>query len=81
MSDRYTKAVLTIIAAALVGLLVQNAVGQSRAQTGGAIQKVQICVPDSGTGPGCVAVKPIPGIDFSNPNRFALEVAPLIPAR
>ena len=42
MSDRYTKGVLTVIAAALVGLLVQSAIGPSNAQNKG-VSKVQIC--------------------------------------
>jgi hypothetical protein len=41
MTDRYTKAVLTIIAAALSILVMQNFVRQSWAQLD--IQKVQIC--------------------------------------
>ena len=41
MVDRYTKAVLTVIAAALVALVTQGAIRESRAQLG--IQKVQIC--------------------------------------
>jgi hypothetical protein len=45
MVDRYTKAVLTVIAAALVLLLIQGAVTQSRAQFNryNEIQKVQLC--------------------------------------
>jgi hypothetical protein len=41
MIDRYTKAVLTIIAAALVALVAQGAIRQSRAAND--IQKVEIC--------------------------------------
>lgn len=36
MSDRYTKAVLTIIAAALVAIVAQNATSTLNAQSGGA---------------------------------------------
>lgn len=43
MVDRYTKAVLTIIAAALVVLAVQSFVGPLGAQNTGEPQKVQIC--------------------------------------
>jgi hypothetical protein len=42
MIDRYTKAVLTVIAVALVALAIQGAVNQSRAQLNN-VQKVQIC--------------------------------------
>ena len=42
MVDRYTKTVLTIIAAALVGLLTQNAIKPSQAQSD-QVQKVAIC--------------------------------------
>jgi hypothetical protein len=41
MNDLYTKTVLSIIAAALLALVVQNAVHPSQAQYGP--QKVQIC--------------------------------------
>jgi hypothetical protein len=41
MVDRYTKVVLTIIAAALVIIAAQGAVGQSKAQR--ELVKVQIC--------------------------------------
>ena len=44
MVDRYTKAVLTVIAAALVGLLVQNAIKRSVAAD--EITKVEICDSD-----------------------------------
>ena len=40
MIDRYTKVVLTIIAAALLALVAQNLAGGSRADT--AVQKVVI---------------------------------------
>jgi hypothetical protein len=43
MPDRYTKAVLAVISAALIGLVVQNAIGPLNAQS--TIQKVQICDP------------------------------------
>ncbi|MBX6373811.1 MAG: hypothetical protein IRZ13_06170 [Acetobacteraceae bacterium] len=46
--DRYTKAVLTVIAAALCVLAVQNAVAPSHAQLGAApgtptVQRVAVC--------------------------------------
>jgi hypothetical protein len=40
-SDLYTKAVLTVIAGALVALLMQNAIGTSNAQQ--QVSKMQIC--------------------------------------
>jgi hypothetical protein len=51
MIDRYTKVVLTIIAAALVA---QNLAGGSRADT--AVQKVVICGDEVGS--NCVGVDP-----------------------
>jgi hypothetical protein len=42
MTDNYTKAVLTIIAVALAGLSVENAIPNARAQFGEPA-KVQIC--------------------------------------
>jgi hypothetical protein len=45
-TDRYTKIVLTVIAAALVGLLVQNSISPSVAQ--GGVQRVAICTIDGG---------------------------------
>ena len=41
MLDRYSKAVLTVIAATLVGLLVQNAIKPAGANDG--VQRVVIC--------------------------------------
>jgi hypothetical protein len=41
-ADVYTKAMLTIIAAALIGLVAQNAIGTVGAQQS-APQRVQIC--------------------------------------
>jgi hypothetical protein len=41
MVDRYTKAVLTVIAVALVSIVVQNSISSSVAQS--QIQRVQIC--------------------------------------
>lgn len=41
--SRYTNAVLTVIAAALVALVVENAVSQARAQSTTAITRVLIC--------------------------------------
>jgi hypothetical protein len=52
MIDRYTKAVLTIIAAALVALVAQNMSGGSRADS--AVQKVVICGDEAGS--NCVGV-------------------------
>ena len=43
MVDRYTKWVLTVIAAALVIMVVQNVIRPSVAQSYPEIQKVQIC--------------------------------------
>jgi len=54
MIDRYTKVVLTIIAAALVALVAQNLAGGSRADT--AVQKVVICGDEVGS--NCVGVDP-----------------------
>lgn len=42
MIDAYTKSVLTVIAAALVGIVIQNTVGQVRAQSDRP-QRVLIC--------------------------------------
>jgi len=42
MVDRYTKAVLTVIASALTVLAIQGTIPSSQAYTGD-IQKVQIC--------------------------------------
>jgi hypothetical protein len=42
MIDTYTKVVLTMIACALFGLLAQNLIGPSSAQSAG-LMKVQIC--------------------------------------
>lgn len=54
MVDRYTKAVLTVIAIALVVIAVQNMVHSSAAQLSNAgIQKVQICDPTD-----CASVTP-----------------------
>ena len=43
MVDRYTKSVLTIIAAALILIAFQNALRPSSAQNALEIQKVKIC--------------------------------------
>jgi hypothetical protein len=56
MSDRYTKIVLTVIAAALIGLVAQNAVGPLNAVV--AVQKVQICDPNG----ECATLSPYPGL-------------------
>jgi hypothetical protein len=42
MNDRYSKAVLTVIACALVAIAAENAIPAAHAQLG-APQKVQIC--------------------------------------
>ena len=55
--DRYTKAVLTVIAAALTTIVLQNAgVVSARAQEQNAIMKVQICQPDKDGTPECANV-------------------------
>jgi hypothetical protein len=55
--DRYTKAVLTVIAAALTTIVLQNAgVVSARAQEQNAILKVQICQPDKDGTPECANV-------------------------
>jgi hypothetical protein len=43
MFDRYTKAVLTVIAAALVAIVAQNAISPLKAQGEAPPQKVQMC--------------------------------------
>lgn len=50
-TDRYTKIVLTVIAAALVGLLVQNSISPTNAQ--GGVQRVAVCTVD---GAKCASV-------------------------
>ncbi|GGG19632.1 hypothetical protein GCM10010964_04820 [Caldovatus sediminis] len=59
--DRYTKAVLTVIAAALCVLAAQNAVTPSQAQLGGAVpapgaavQRVAVC---DVTGTRCAGIE------------------------
>jgi hypothetical protein len=47
MIDRYSKIVLTVIAASLVAIVVQNGMGSLNAQTQPRIQKVAICDPDA----------------------------------
>jgi hypothetical protein len=51
--DAYTKGVLTVIAAALCALVAQNAILQSKAESG-PLQKVQICDEHD-----CVRLSPI----------------------
>ena len=51
--DVYTKSVLTVIAAALCALVAQNAIPQSKAESG-QLQKVQICDDHD-----CVRLSPI----------------------
>jgi hypothetical protein len=72
MSDRYTKAVLTIIAAALVAIVVQNATGTLNAQG----TMMQICGNDPDTssgGPSCASVRML-GRSGSGHSIFGLEV-------
>ncbi len=52
MTDSYTRGILTVIAAALVVLVFQNAVGRVNAQSD-RLQKVQLCDES-----GCVGVTP-----------------------
>lgn len=54
--DRYIKIVLTVIAAALVVLVIQGAVSRADAQGRGAVQRVAIC---SETGRVCMPVMEI----------------------
>jgi hypothetical protein len=69
MSDRYTKAVLTIIAAALVGLVLQNAISSVRARDD--IQKVFICGYEQRTSDAkCANVRNIGNVS----DAYALEV-------
>ena len=51
-TDRYTKTVLTVIAAALIGIFAQNAIKNSQAAQD-TVQKVVICDPEK---PLCVSV-------------------------
>jgi hypothetical protein len=60
--DRYTKAVLTVIAVALVGLVVQNAIGTVVAQP--PPQRVQIC----DTAGRCATLRP-----YTNPETRAVS--------
>ena len=53
MTDTYTKAVLTTIAAALVAIALENGTGRAAAQLGEP-QKVQIC-----DGQQCASLRPI----------------------
>lgn len=69
--DRYTKAVLTVIAAALCALVAQNAAGPSQAQQS-PVQLVAICSLDGNNCAGVVGE----GTSFS-PNRNGhLRVVP-----
>jgi len=65
MIDRYTKIVLTIIAAALVALVAQNISGGSRADP--AVQKVVICGDEAGA--NCV------GVDADRTGHFRLRTS------
>jgi hypothetical protein len=64
--DRYTKTMLTIIAAALCSLVAQNAIGQLQAQSGKP-QPVVIC---DASGFGCANVS-----TFSN-SLYTTNIAP-----
>lgn len=56
MVDRYTKIVLTVIAAALVGILARFTVGPSIAESGG-VTRFSICdSPAATTSGGCARV-------------------------
>jgi hypothetical protein len=71
MVDHYTKVVLTVIAGALLALVVQNAVRTASAQ-GGEIQKVQIC--DS---QNCADLSPITRVSSRGfETTWGLKVAP-----
>jgi hypothetical protein len=59
MVDHYTKAVLTVIAAALVGLLVQNSIFSAQAQSSRPT-KVVIC---DETGLSCAGVSRIGSVE------------------
>jgi hypothetical protein len=61
MVDRYTKAVLTVIAAALTALAIQGLVRPLGAQTG-EVQKVQIC-----DGRHCLSLTPHTTSTFGPP--------------
>jgi hypothetical protein len=47
MIDRYTKVLLTVIAAALVAIVAQNAVGTLQAQNNPGISRMAICDVDN----------------------------------
>jgi hypothetical protein len=59
MVDLYTKTVLTVIAAALVGLLVQNSIPSAQAQYGRPT-RVVIC---EESGINCAGVARMPGVE------------------
>ena len=70
MTDRYTKAVLTLIAVALVVIAIENAIRPTTAQFGSGIQKVQICDTQD-----CATVMPVTG-RIGGLRSFALQVTP-----
>jgi hypothetical protein len=71
MIDRYTKSVLTVIALALVAIVVQNGVLPARAQLDGP-QKVQVC----DTLGNCAGMTPVPMmIGQITAHTYALTVA------
>lgn len=65
--DPYTKGVVTVIAAALCALVVQNAIQQSRAENGQP-QKVQIC-----DGERCLSLRSVG--KYSSDNGYFLTYA------
>lgn len=76
--DLYTKSVLTVIAAALVALTVQHAVGPSLAQAD-QVQKVAICSPtDPNT---CASLYPTVIGDPNNPTRLTLFATSVMDVR
>jgi|GEM_PF-2184954 len=45
--SHYTNAVLTVIAGALVALVIQNAVGRAQAQPSSQVMRVMVCDPQN----------------------------------
>jgi hypothetical protein len=70
MIDRYTKAILTVIAAALVAIVIQSAVRPSKAMDD--IQMVKIC----DTPISCVGTVPTGNIMSRARAQWALAVSP-----
>jgi SNF family Na+-dependent transporter len=69
MIDRYTKAMMTVIAISLVALVVQNLIPASNAQSG--IQKVIICDPSDAR--NCAKLWPFRS---GGNDTYGLQVAP-----